>query len=86
MEPEKNDSFIVRMFRKALELEMDLENLDFMSPSSFCELALKENLGGYGKNQFEEIVIADELMEIAMKKVGKKGGAKKATLLGLVSS
>ena len=42
-----------------------------MSPESFCTLALQENLGGYGKNKFEEIEMAEELMDIALKKAGK---------------
>ena len=36
LEPEKDDFFVVRMFRKALELEMDIDNVDKMSPDAFC--------------------------------------------------
>ena len=75
LDPEKESEFIVTMFRKALDLEMDVENLDKLSPASFVELALRENLGGYGKNAFEEITIAEELLEISMKKLGKNDKA-----------
>ena len=81
LEPEKDELFIVTMFRKALDLEGDEENMDFMSPQSFCELAIKENLGGYGKNKFEEIEIHTELLEVAMQSAqGKKG--KTGTIFG----
>ena len=77
LEPEKDEIYIVKMFRQALELEMDPDNLDFMSPSSFVQMALKENLGGYGKIKFEEINITEELREIAMKNAPPKTKKKK---------
>jgi len=80
LDPEKDEIFIVTMFRKALELEMDVDNLDVMSPASFVEVALQENLGDYGRFRFEEISLAEELKEISMKHAiaqSKKVGVKK---------
>ena len=54
---------------------MDVDNVDFMSPSAFCQLALKENLGGYGKNVFEEFT-AEELQNKQIKKSTKKAGGR----------
>jgi hypothetical protein len=61
LEPDMEHQEIVRLFRKALEYEVDEENLDAMEPSSFCAIALESNLGGFGKNIFEEVIASEEL-------------------------
>lgn len=62
LEPKKGETDVVQLFRKALEFEVNEENLDVMSPSAFCEMALEVNLGGYGITNFEEIVLIEELI------------------------
>jgi hypothetical protein len=60
LEPDIENAEIVRIFRQALEYEVDEENLDAMEPSAFCAMAMERNLGGYGKNIFEEVIASDD--------------------------
>ena len=73
-------SAVVQIFREALELDESVANPDAMSPTAFCEVILKHQLGGIGKNVFQSklqhlFVQAEE--EEKTGKQRKKKGKKK---------
>lgn len=80
MEAGRPPSSVVQMFREALELDENVANPDAMSPKSFCEVILKHQLGGFGKNVFHsklQHMQREESVENKTEKHKKKKGKKK---------
>lgn len=50
------------------------DNLDEMSPDAFCEMMIEQNIGGYGKQFFQEYIENFLVQKTAVVKNTKKGG------------
>ena len=53
MDPSSSQEHAVSMFREALDLAENSENLDSLDSHSFCQIALKYRLGNAGKTVFD---------------------------------
>lgn len=75
LETGRPPSAVVQMFREALELDENVANPDAMSPSAFCEVILRHQLGGFGKSVFHSKLLhmqGEESEEKAEKHKKKK--------------
>jgi len=79
LEAGRPPSAVVQMFREALELDENVANPDAMSPSAFCEVVLRHQLGGFGKSVFHSKLLhmqGEESVEKTEKHKKKKGKKK----------
>ena len=59
---------VIELFNQTLEMFDEGPTMDEMSPHAFCEMALQNTLGGYGKELFSEYFVQQYLKKAASTK------------------
>ncbi len=45
---------IVRLYRETLDMDVNSDDIDKMSPEAFCQMAIQYKLGGHGKELLQD--------------------------------